>query len=354
MSTSVLGSPVVRLRAGATRNTRMRIRLSLWILCQALAIDTSAADPGALPANLRDTGFQDEAMRAALIEFTPQYPLWSDGATKRRWLYLPPGTFIDATKPDAWEFPRGTRLWKEFSHGTAIETRYIERGADGGWRYASYVWNEQGTEATLADVDGVRNLPAKHAPGGRYTVPAANDCRACHEAAPVPVLGFSALQLSADRDALAPHRERGPHTDLGVLRARGLLRNLPTELVAKPPRVSAASSTERAALGYLHGNCGHCHNDDGPLAVLELNLAWRFGAAPGAVQRALVGVPSQSRIAGLPAGAPRITPGQADISVLMRRMGSRDPLRQMPPLGSELVDAEALALVAEWIETLSH
>ena len=54
---------------------------------------------------------------------------------------------------------------------------------------------------------GIREMPAPKAPGARYTIPAQDDCRACHEGAPVPVLGFSALQLSPDRDPLAPHAE---------------------------------------------------------------------------------------------------------------------------------------------------
>ena len=101
----------------------------------------SAAD--ALPQQLSGTGFPIEGARAPaldLLSFTPQYPLWSDGAQKRRWLYLPPGSFIDASRPDAWEFPRGTRLWKEFAYGgRRVETRYIERLADGSWRFAAYV-----------------------------------------------------------------------------------------------------------------------------------------------------------------------------------------------------------------------
>ena len=32
--------------------------------------------------------------------YVPQYPLWSDGAQKRRTIRLPPGTSIDASDPD--------------------------------------------------------------------------------------------------------------------------------------------------------------------------------------------------------------------------------------------------------------
>ena len=64
-------------------------------------VTVRAADVPALPQHLRDTGLYAEGVLA----FSPQYPLWSDGAVKNRWIYLPPGTSIDATQPDAWEFP---------------------------------------------------------------------------------------------------------------------------------------------------------------------------------------------------------------------------------------------------------
>jgi len=300
-----------------------------------------AAGVPELPAHLRDTGlYADAAMtqvRSEVLPFSPQYPLWSDGASKRRWIHVPEGTSIDATRPDAWEFPRGTKLWKEFSHGDRIETRYIERSVDGTWRYASYVWSADGRDAVLAPAVGVRDLPVPTAPGARYSIPAQDDCRACHEGAPVPVLGFSALQLSPDLQALV---------------AGSTLKNLPAELLAHPPRIEAANPTERAALGYLHANCGHCHNDDGPLAVLEMSLAHRVGTkeSAGAVLRSIVGVPGEFRIAG---GTARVEPGQPEASVLALRMRSREPLQQMPPLGTSAVDLEAMSLIGRWIESLS-
>jgi hypothetical protein len=323
--------------------------LALWM---AATRGAGAADVGELPARLSETGLFDANLRAGLIEFSPQYPLWSDGAAKRRWIWLPPGTFIDAANSNAWEFPRGTRLWKEFSHGEAVETRYIERGTDGAWRFGSYVPDASG-DARLAPATGIRDLPVAQAPGGHYAIPAENDCRACHEGAPVPVLGFSALQLSPDRDPLAPHAEAVAANDLRTLAERGVLRNLPPELLASAPRIAAASPRERAALGYLHGNCGHCHNADGPLAVLELNLSQRVGAEPDAVTRSLVDVPSQISIAGAPVGTPRLARGHFPRSAIAVRMRSRDPLQQMPPLGTSRIDAEALALLAGWADGLS-
>ncbi|MFA6262544.1 MAG: hypothetical protein WC760_13840, partial [Bacteroidia bacterium] len=194
-------------------------RLATTIVLLA-ALGPAAAAP-ALPQHLRDTGW--DPGDAKLLRFTPQYPLWSDGAEKQRWLSLPPGRFIDASNADAWVFPRGTKLWKQFSHaGRPVETRFIERLADGSWRFAAYVWNDDGSDAMLAPERGIPALPAPTAPGGRYAVPSRGDCGACHGSTAVPVLGFGAVQLSAD---------------LRTLTARGWLRGLPPALLAAPPRI---------------------------------------------------------------------------------------------------------------------
>ena len=44
-----------------------------------------------------------------------------------------------------------------------------------------------------------------------------------------------------------------------------------------------------------------------------------------------------------------VVPGDAAASVLLRRMRSRDPRVQMPPLGTEHADEQALALLSRWI-----
>ena len=50
----------------------------------------------------------------------------------------------------------------------------------------------------------------------------------------------------------------------------------------------------------------------------------------------------------------RLEPGKPEHSVLFRRMGARNPLDQMPPLGTEKPDREALALVERWIHSLAN
>ena len=349
----------------------MAIRLKSWFgLGIALIIgapigacgDTSAQPAAAdLPQHLSETGLFVEGSTTEIspdvVPFAPQYPLWSDGATKRRWIALPPGSFIDASRPDAWDFPPGTRLWKEFSLGRPIETRMIERLKDGTWRFAAYVWKEDGSDAVLAPPEG---LPSHIVPGAsqrRYPIPSETDCRACHEGAAVPVLGFSALQLSPDRDPLAPHAEpaQPDHVNLRTLAARGLLRNLPQKLIDNPPRIAAASPAGRAALGYLHGNCAHCHNESSEagaavpvVAKLEQKVTDRANA--DAVMGSLIGGSSRFRGPETRTISQIVAPGQSHASVLSLRMRSRDPRVQMPPLGTMIPDEDALALIERWID----
>lgn len=212
------------------------------------------AGTDALPALLSETGlYEPGTLKVARdkLSCAPQYPLWSDGAVKRRWLYLPSGTSIDVSVPDSWELPRGTRLWKEFGYATPIETRLIEHLPDGSWRYATDVWNDDRTDAVLAPESGYRRYPASSAPGGYYPIPSRDDCRACHEGGEVPVLGIGTLQLSPLRDSLAPNFERKSFYDVDILDlvARGLVRNLPGEYLAKPPQIEASSAAARSARG---------------------------------------------------------------------------------------------------------
>lgn len=353
---------LVRARlAGSTamkQDVGMSWRLAALVaalgLAPAISLAQSATDPSSEPAALlSDTGLFAPGSRVianGLLAFAPQYPLWSDGAEKRRWLSLPPGSAIDASTPDAWVFPKGTRLWKEFAYASQpVETRFIERLADGSWRYLTYIWAADGRDAALAPGEGV-TLAVATAPGGRYAVPSRDDCRGCHEAGPVPVLGLSALQLSPDRDGLAPHGQavEADPVNLEGLLTRGLLRDLPRDLLDQPPRIAARSPTERAALGYLHGNCGHCHNASGPLALLELSLTQGAGSVTDAERslRTTVGQLSKSRLNSLDT---RIVPGDAARSLLLARMRSRNPVLQMPPLGTARTDAQANALIERWI-----
>jgi hypothetical protein len=354
---------MARLVAHSERSRRRPWRAAAAVATVALAFGLFASVKAVPqfggpkpPATLQETGlYADPAtleVDARHLAFSPQYPLWTDGAHKRRWISLPPGTAIDASDPEAWVFPVGTRLWKEFSFGGhRIETRYLERQANGQWLYAAYAWTPDGREAPLAPPRG--KAAAYALAGGRsHTIPSVSDCRVCHQGGRSEVLGVSALQLSSDRDPGALHAdpadERG--ADLNALVQRGLIVGLPAALQERPPRIAASSGTERAALGYLHGNCGHCHNDQGSLKNLGMFLRHTSGAAIEPAVASTVGQPVRKPAPGQsPDAVLRIEAGHPERSGIVQRVGSRYPALQMPPLGTELVDDEAVALLQRWI-----
>jgi hypothetical protein len=312
------------------------------------------------PERLSDTGLYADATTRTIARgvrsFSPQYPLWTDGAEKRRFIRVPAGKGIDARYPYDWRFPVGTKLWKEFAFGDTVETRYMERLEDGRWILAAYAWNADGRDATLVPrgARGVREI----APGVRHDIPSRMDCLACHDGRTTPVLGFTALQLSPDRDPLAPHADApAPGSlDLASLAAAGLLRDAPTEWASSPPRIAARTPRARAALGYLHANCATCHRAEGDLRRLALSfeppLDGSHGAPderPAPAARTTVGVPSRFHPPGLEDAPVRVAPGDPDRSVLLRRMRSRLPAVQMPPLGTHLVDRDGVDLIERFI-----
>src|SRR5262245_15290995 len=110
------------------------MRRTIVILAVGLG---ACGDPSAKPGSrerLSQTGlYRDIVAKTVmddLVAYQPAYPLWSDGAAKRRWMRLPPGTRIDTSDAEHWRFPVGTRFFKEFSlDGVLLETRLIERVA---------------------------------------------------------------------------------------------------------------------------------------------------------------------------------------------------------------------------------
>src|SRR5262245_12210654 len=131
----------------------------LWAVC---VMNGAATDDKEIvaPPRLSETGLYDAtgAIDARNLPFVPQYPLWTDGAEKLRWIRLPAGAKIDASDVDAWRFPVGTKLWKQFSwKGRKVETRMIWKTGEADWLFATYVWSEDQTNAMLAPETGIAN-----------------------------------------------------------------------------------------------------------------------------------------------------------------------------------------------------
>ncbi|MDC0707619.1 hypothetical protein POL68_03975 [Stigmatella sp. ncwal1] len=290
-----------------------------------------------VPATLSETGlYQDIASRtlaSGVREFTPRYPLWSDSAQKRRFIQLPDGCNIHTGDMDHWVFPVGARLWKEFVvDGKLLETRFIARHGPGAEDFilVAYAWRADGSDADYVRY-GVTN-----AQGTQHTIPAAKDCKTCHSYLPEQVLGFSALQLDHD----------GAGVTLGQLAAEGRLTTPPTERLTAP-----GNTLEAAALGYLHVNCGNCHNPQGiefnDVFDLRLSVKDKTVQDTGAYRTA-VNVSVEKFVT--PGINLRIAPGHADQSCVHHRMTIRGTVEQMPPTASRVTDPEGVALIKAWID----
>ncbi len=286
--------------------------------------------PSEMPERLSMTGLYTDirakTVAPGLVEFTPANVLWSDGAEKHRWYQLPAGAQIDSSDMDHWTFPVGTKFFKEFAlDGKRLETRLIWRVADTGNRekdtlVGAYVWNDDETDATFAKAGG-ENLR-----GTEHDAPAADTCWRCHVGEVGHILGLSALQL-------------------------GEVSALP---LSAPPPAATTYAAPNPALGYLHANCGHCHNPEGGAwqdshLVLRLDVDER-DATQNQIVATTVGVDLEH---WLDHGyTKRVVPGDPDTSALFARIAERTMNVQMPPIATEKVDGAAVELIRAWIQAL--
>ena len=306
-------------------------------------VDVAKSDASTFdgPRTLAETGLYSDLEAGTLadgvIPYEVRYELWADGASKSRYLWLPPGTKIDTADMDNWVFPIGTKVWKEFRvAGRRIETRFLhKRGeGDGGWIMIAYAWSADGTHADAVP-DGVVG-----ALGTTHDIPDTLACTSCHGGVRDALNGVSAFQLSA----------ADGHGALSRLSADGRLSSPPASEFQVP-----GTGTVQAALGYLHANCGHCHNDTSFLAKTHaLRLRLRVAdVTPESttIYTTAIDAPMAHTWDGGPNVA--VAPGSPEGSQLFYRMGRRDGYG-MPPVGSRIVDDAALVTIRAWISGLPH
>lgn len=326
---------------------------------QAPAPVNDAAIDGARAPLLLSTYrlFRDAAGRepnAGVVSYDIATPLYSDGALKFRYLYLPRGTQARYRPLGAFDFPVGAVLIKSFGYAAdmrrpdadvrLIETRLLIRRAE-GWVARAYVWNEAQTEARLAPAGAI--VPASFVDeGGRqraldWAVPNVNQCRGCHELDGAFVaIGPSARNLN--------RAYAGAANQLAAWREAGLVDALPQDAPALPNAYAEEAPLAARARAYLDVNCAHCHNPAGPAHTSGLDLRYEQNdpAAWGVMKRPVAAGRGAAEFEFA------IEPGRPERSILVHRMQSTDPGVMMPELGRQLVDERGLALMREWIAAM--
>lgn len=317
-----------------------------------------------LPEKLSQTGlYQDIENKVVAPEnraYVPQYPLWSDGSSKHRWIFLPKNTQIHTEDPDHWVFPVGTKLWKEFAflkdgRSVRVETRLIEKVSEEEWQVGTYLWEEDEKDAHLAPEDGIKDyFPI--GPALKHDIPSVVDCQRCHRKSGDGVLGFDAIQLSVARDPFALHAEPVSPTDLNLkaLIKEQRLSHSHASFQEGAPHIVGASPTARTVYGYFHSNCASCHNPVGSSMQMNLNFQYRLSAtSEGEVPAYASSVEKRCQVFAFPGISKtfRVKRGsleQSALIFLMQHTGES----HMPPISVKTLDTEAIELIKKWILTL--
>jgi hypothetical protein len=326
-------------------------------LSSACLNEISDSDNNGLPEHLHCTGLYSDPANttpsSSLRVFQPANILWSDNLQKQRWIYLPPGSTIDASSPEAWIYPEGTTVWKEFAGvetGKKVETRIYKKLSD-TWAKATYEWDDAQKEATRVASGGKDTMVDGH----QYRIPSLQECEDCHGGRKDRLMGFEQVSLGLPQAADAPD---GLMT-LADLVAEDRLTNFngPTSYKIGP-HGDETDNAEVNALGWLHINCGvSCHNDNqnsnGHATSMRLLLD------PSQLDgRDTSEFPSIKTTVGQEVstlrwvGNTRIVAGSPDDSWLHTVINRRQDKEQMPPVGTYVVDDKDVGYVSQWIAAM--
>ena len=293
---------------------------------------------------------------AGVLPYDLNTPLFSDYASKYRFVWMPPGTSAQYRDDAAFEFPVGAVLVKTFAFAVdgrsgekLIETRLLVRVRT-GWKVLSYIWDEQQTDATLEIVPDPVKVQWTSASGKHldftYVIPNANECHECHDNNKT-LLPIGPKARNLNRDFAYTD---GTENQLDRWARVGYLAGLP----AAPARPRAAKwddpgsgSLDDRARAYLDNNCAHCHQPGSQAGYtgVDFRLTQR-----GISQQGLCKAPNSAGFVG--ALRYDLVPGRPDDSILIYRLESTAPKISMPQLSRDVVHEEGVKLLREWIAAL--
>ncbi len=298
--------------------------------------------------------------KQGVVPYALNTPLYSDYAEKARFVRLPAGTSVNYQSKGVLDFPAGTLLIKTFyypadfrkpgKNKNIIETRLLIKEAN-EWKAITYVWNDEQTEAFLEIAGDDRQVEFIDEAGKkqqvRYVIPNQNQCKGCHNVNDLlKPIGPTVAQLNG-KLKYSP----GTNNQIDYWKAHKMLLNVPAKsaipkmAVWNDPTTGDLNSRARA---YLDVNCAHCHRREGPAQSSGLFLD-KEEKDPTAI-----GINKAPVAAGKGSGGRMvdILPGDANASILWYRMQTQAPGERMPELGRNLIHAEGLALIKDWIENM--
>lgn len=288
-----------------------------------------------LPKSLKEL----KLFKGSMAELTPadnvqvlelSSTLFTDYSEKQRLVKLPEGKKMKAKNDNLPEFSEKTILAKTFYYSAAqtggkkkiIETRVLIKN-ENKWNVATYIWNEQQTEAFLC-FDGA-SVPVNIVdPQGQkreinYKVPTGKDCVDCHgnfkELTPIgPKLRNLNINIMVNGNKIS---------QLQHLKDKGLLEIKEHASISVLPSYKDSNQPlEKRARAYFEMNCAHCHNPSGFARPYGLNLRYETDFE--------------------------------DTGIYSNKwnIAHRMKIHDMPKLGTTVVDKEGLKLITQYIATL--
>jgi uncharacterized repeat protein (TIGR03806 family) len=335
--------------------------ISSWVAPKAYLNMPRHLAGAVLPSRLSQTGaFSDTARMVpttGLIPYDLIVPFWSDGATKARYMALPPGAQIGSTPEGEWTFPAGTVFIKTFelhtddSHPDArrrLETRLLVRDDQGGVYGVTYKWRPDNTDADLLPSSQIENVAIRGRDGATHEqpwyYPSRENCLTCHNTHTTGVLGVKARQLN--RTMTYPSGVSD--NELRTLNHLGVLHpSLTDSQLQSVPTLAGMADTSRSiedrARSYLDANCGHCHRPGGTVAYFDARYS--------------TPLPKQELIDGpilINEGIDRphpIAPHDIWRSIIFMRADTNGDIR-MPPIARQTIDTQGMQLLQDWITSL--
>ena len=315
----------------------------------SLEASSSESETVELPFLWSQTGCTGPDMGPA-VQYVVNSPLWSDGASKRRWLSLPEGEVLTRDPDGQLSAPEGAVFVKEFRRdGRLLETRFLLRHTDGSHAGYSYAWNEDQTDAELVGPNEERVIETATGP---WRIPTRTECMQCHTAGARFLLGLELAQL--DRATLDGSDQ------LDVLVAENVLRPVPEVGLAPlvPPNVkSFGVDIADRARSYLHSNCSGCHRPSTFLSrtAIDFRAQDALGVPIPLGGMNLCGVSPSTEYQGESSSDRLLVPGYAGSSIILQRMrATASASHRMPPIGTDRVDSVGAELVERWIDGLSN
>ena len=199
--------------------------------------------------------------------------LFTDYSYKQRLVSIPDEKTIEKTSNGELIFPDGTILTKTFfypyderdwSKGKKIIETRLEVKEKNTWNIATYVWNDEQTDAFL-NMDGKKvSVNWINSDGNnqkiKYEVPSSNQCVLCHQSnLKVSPIGptLKNLNLLVKRNGLNINQ-------LSHLQSTGFLTDFSVENIGSITNYEDPNNTlDERFKSYLFINCAHCHNPKG-------------------------------------------------------------------------------------------